>query len=79
MEKYQPFLGQLKIESVQFQGPQESHVGSFAIMYWSVEADAHVHGGATWAYDFTFEPFDGKLTNLLRTDDLTQPTSKTTK
>ncbi|HTZ75677.1 MAG TPA: hypothetical protein VMB47_17280 [Candidatus Aquilonibacter sp.] len=68
IEKYRPFLGQLKVKSVTFEGPQERHQGTFGIMYWEVRAEARLHGGPVWEYSLLFEPFDGKLIGLWRID-----------
>ncbi len=62
----QRFLGTIKITSVEFQSPKLDQKGKLArsALKWIVRADAALPDGSHPQYVFTFEPFEGKLTDL---------------
>jgi hypothetical protein len=64
--KAERFLGKLKITSVEFQFPRRTESGSIpaSALKWVVRADAELPDGTHPQYVFTFEPFEGKLTDL---------------
>jgi hypothetical protein len=66
--KTERFLGQLKISSVEFNHLGGNHTGHFAAntLDWTVRAETQLPDGTSASYFFTFEPFEGKLTYLMR-------------
>ncbi len=66
--KAERFLGKLKITSVEFAYPQHGSSGRPAAvgLIWIVNADAELPDGTHPRYVFTFEPFEGKLTDLVQ-------------
>ena len=67
LDKVERFLGKLTINSVEFRlARPESGTGAIASpeLKWIVRADAELPNGAHPAYVLTFEPFEGKLTDL---------------
>jgi hypothetical protein len=67
-DKTERFFGRLKITSVEFQHLQEERDGNFAggALCWNVRADALFSDGTSAKYAFDFEPYEGKLTLVLR-------------
>ncbi len=65
LEKFEKFLGHLKLESVKFEGLSEPHEGNFASLSWLVKADAKLPDGTHSTYTLRFEPFEGKLIVIL--------------
>jgi hypothetical protein len=67
-DKTERFFGRIKITSVEFQHLQEGRDGDFAggALCWNVRADALFSDGTSAKYAFEFEPFEGKLTLVLR-------------
>lgn len=65
LKKYEPFLGQFSVESAEFEGLSEPHEGSFAFLHWSVKLEIHLPDGKHDEYSFLFEPFSGKLTQVI--------------
>jgi hypothetical protein len=76
LERFEKFFGQLRIISVEFNGLTDEHVGAFAVMSWSVDAEAHLPDGTVCTYAFSFEPFGGQLTQIERVDRPPRPGSK---
>ena len=66
--KAERFLGALKITSVEFNHLPPDRVGSFAAtaLDWTVRAEARFSVGTDAEYVFGFEPFEGKLTFLMK-------------
>jgi hypothetical protein len=58
------YLGRIKIRLVEFEGLSPEHEGSFARLYWIVQAQGEYSDGHHRTYGFSFEPFGGKLTGL---------------
>jgi hypothetical protein len=71
LNKAERFLGKLKITSVKFGYPNRDHSGHFAAsaLNWTVQAEAVLPNGTHPRYAFTFEPFEGKLTDLVQSLD----------
>jgi hypothetical protein len=69
-DKTEKFLGRLKISSVDFNLVRPDSTNEFGMvsMDWSVRAEASFPDGGSGIYLFVFEPFDGKLTMLSRTN-----------
>jgi hypothetical protein len=69
-DKAEPFLGRLRVTSVEFNHLQRERVENFAgaTMDWTVSADAFFSDGTSGKYVFNFEPYQGKLTLLTRLD-----------
>jgi hypothetical protein len=69
-DKTERFLGRLTITSVQFNHLEERREGNFAAstLDWTVSADALFSDGTKAKYVFGFEPYEGKLTLLVRID-----------
>jgi hypothetical protein len=65
LEKLERFLGHCTVKSVEFHGLGESHEGNFADLYWSVELEVDSPNGGHSSYSLIFEPFDGKLTQII--------------
>ena len=65
LEKLERFLGHFTVKSVEFHGLGESHQGNFAELYWSVELEVDSPNGGHSSYSLIFEPFDGKLTQII--------------
>lgn len=65
-DRTERFLGQLKVNSVEFREPERDKTGRFkeGDFYWSVQADAKLPDRRHPTYYFSFEPFDGTLTAL---------------
>jgi hypothetical protein len=76
LEKLTSVLGDLKIRLVEFQGLSPDHVGSFASLFWVVQAEGRFPDGSHCAYGFSFEPFDGKLMGVSLITDKTFPSEK---
>jgi hypothetical protein len=66
LDKYKQFLGNFAIKTVEFVGLEQSHEGSFAHLWWSVRLDAESPSGTHSSYTLIFEPFGGKLTQILQ-------------
>jgi hypothetical protein len=66
LDKAEPFLGRLKITSVEFAHLGSDRIGSFAAaaLDWNVQAESHFPDGTDTTYFFSFEPFEGKLIDL---------------
>jgi hypothetical protein len=69
-DKTERFLGRLKITSAEFNLVRPDSTNEFGMvsMDWSVRAEAQFTDGGSGIYIFAFEPFDGKLTLLSRTN-----------
>ncbi len=65
LAKYEPFLGHFTVKSVEFGGLSEPHEGNFASLRWRVKLDVELPGNKQTAYTLIFEPFDGKLTQII--------------
>jgi hypothetical protein len=65
LQKYERFLGHFTIKSVEFVGLTEPHAGNFASLSWSIRLDVESPGGSHSPYTLVFEPFGGKLTEVL--------------
>lgn len=65
LQKYERFLGHFTIKSVEFVGLTEPHAGNFASLSWSIRLDVESSGGSHSPYTLVFEPFGGKLTEVL--------------
>jgi hypothetical protein len=68
LDPFEKFLGHLKIKSVEFNGPLDEHVGSYAGMFWGIDADAQLSDGTRHTYGLIFEPFGGRLEQIERVD-----------
>ena len=69
LEKFAHVLGQLHVKLVEFQGISPDHLGSFASLFWVIQAEAILSDGSHRMYGFSFEPFEGKLTGLSQIPD----------
>jgi hypothetical protein len=67
-DKTERFFGRLEITSVEFQHLQEGRDGNSAVtaLCWKARADALFSEGTSARYTFDFEPYEGKLTFLMR-------------
>lgn len=65
LENYEPFLGHFTVRSIEFVGLAEPHEGSFASLWWSVKLDIGLSTNTHSTYTLIFEPFDGKLTQVI--------------
>ncbi len=76
LDRFEKLLGNLKVRSVKFNGLPDEHVGSFAVMFWVIDADAQLPDGTRCTYGLIFEPFGGRLTQIER---IGRPTYQSTK
>ena len=65
LEKYERFIGHFTIKSVEFAALSEPHEGNFAFLWWRIKLDVELSGGSHTEYSLIFEPFEGKLTQVL--------------
>ena len=71
-ERYTGVFGPIKVVSISFNGLDSDRGGEFGHVSWTVEGEAGGLAGHP-RYFFNFEPFDGKLTSLIRAQTPANP------
>ena len=65
-EALEPQLGRYKVESAEFRMRHRQPSGNLAELYWEVSVASEVRDGRRLAWSMNFEPFDGRLTSIIR-------------
>jgi hypothetical protein len=61
LAKLEPFLGNLRVRSVEFSLRHDQPGGSFAELWWNVETEVTAPNGELSNCSLNLEPFEGKL------------------
>jgi hypothetical protein len=68
-ERAERFMGHLDITSVEFGSVvNKEHIGNFALLIWTIKAEAKFPDGTRCRYFLAYEPFGGKLIQIERHD-----------